>query len=73
MSTADYYAGRIAQTAVSVDNSTVAELIADAAEDADVDLDWSEQGEVHEQITMRIEEATRQLARDELEAALGGQ
>lgn len=69
MRTADYYGQKIAKTAVSVDDATLGELIADAAEDADAELDWADQGEIHEEIQMRIEEAARHAAEEELEDA----
>lgn len=72
MKTADYYGRKIAQRAVSVDDGTLGELIADAAEDADAELDWNEQGEIHEDLQLRIEEAARRAAEDELRGAIEG-
>jgi hypothetical protein len=67
--TASYYAGRIAE-AVHIDQGKVAGCIADAAEDADVALSYEDQGALHEEIEVQIREEIRNIARDELEAAL---
>lgn len=70
MNTESYYAQKIADDAVHVDDDALAQLIADAAEDEGVDLPWEEQGDIHEAIEMEIVEGARQVARVELEAAL---
>jgi len=66
----DYYAQKIAKKAVTVDNTTLGELITDAVEDSDADLGWGKQGEIHEAIEERIEDAAREAAADELQVAL---
>lgn len=68
--TADYYAGRIASVAVSVDDGKLGELIADADEDSPGELTWEQQGDLHEAITLAIEDEVRHVASEELAAAL---
>jgi len=69
-STARYYGRKIASNAVTINNSTLSELITDAVEDSDADLDWGEQGDVHEEIEMAVREEARAAAGAELEAAI---
>ena len=67
--TARYYGSKAAGK-LAIDDSGIAELISTAAEDADVDLDWSAQGDAHERIEMRLREAAKQIATEEIRAAL---
>jgi len=68
--TARYYGRKIASNAVTINNPTLSELIADAAEDSGADLDWGEQGDVHEEIETAVREEARAAAVAELDAAI---
>ena len=71
--TARLYGELIAARAVSVDNGELAQLIADAADDADIDLDYSKQGEIHEEIVMLVEESAQDWAKETLQDAFRGE
>lgn len=64
------YASRIADNAVALNDGEVADLIAEAAEDAGVEVPYSDQGDVHEKIGLRIKQAARDAAEHEIRAMI---
>jgi len=70
MNTARFYAKKIAKHAVEVNDEKLAELINGAVADSERDLNYTEQGAIHEDIELRVEEEAREAARDELRRAL---
>jgi len=66
MDTANYFSQKITDKAVHIDETTLGELVADAAEEVERDVEWSEQGEIHGDISDSITDAAREAAKDEL-------
>jgi uncharacterized lipoprotein len=70
MSEVSKYYGRKAARTITVDDGSLAQVIADAGEDSDVSFDWQQQGEIHEAITERIRDHVAEVATDEFQRAI---
>jgi hypothetical protein len=70
MKTSKYYARKIVDESLQINDSRMAELLADAVEDSPKDLDWEDQGSLHEDIEIAIESDARMTVENHLSREL---